>query len=87
MGLMAFVYYMGHFSKFIRPGAKRIALTCNQNALPTTAFLNRDMTVATVILNQTEKEEKLMISLADRGIDVKIPPRSILTVTFELLNP
>ena len=33
-------YYIGHFSKFIRPGAKRIISSSSTDKLQTTAFLN-----------------------------------------------
>src|ERR1700761_3451265 len=35
-------YYIGHFSKFVRPGAKRIIASSNRDALMTTAFINKD---------------------------------------------
>src|SRR5215510_6991455 len=48
-------YYIGHFSKFIRPGAKRIASSPSRSQLLSTAFLNPDGKVAVVVMNPTEK--------------------------------
>src|ERR1035437_4117932 len=47
-------YYIGHFSKFVRPGAKRIVCTSKVDKLLSTAFLNPDGKVATVIMNKTD---------------------------------
>ena len=44
-------YYIGHFSKFIRPGARRIISSSNRDWLQTTAFRNPDGSVAVVVMN------------------------------------
>ena len=49
-------YYIGQFSKFIRPGAKRIAASSNRSALQTTAFLNPDGKIAVVVLNRGDSD-------------------------------
>lgn len=49
-------YYLGHFSKFLRPGAKRIICSSNHDDLQATAFLNPDGKISVVVLNQTEEE-------------------------------
>jgi glucosylceramidase len=48
-------YYIGHFSKFIRPGAKRIAVSTNRPALQSTAFLNPDGSVVVIVMNMTDQ--------------------------------
>jgi glucosylceramidase len=58
-------YYIGHFSKFIRPGARRIAASTNRAQLQTTAFLNTDGSIAVVVLNTTD--EKLPYHLMYKG--------------------
>ena len=35
-------YYIGHFSKFIQPGAKRVSASASRSQLLTTAFRNAD---------------------------------------------
>ena len=42
-------YVMGQFSRFIRPGAKRIACTSNSDDLLATAAINPDGKVAVVV--------------------------------------
>ncbi|MBI5370659.1 MAG: glycoside hydrolase family 30 protein [Sphingobacteriales bacterium] len=45
-------YYIGHFSKFIQPGAKRISSSPSRSQLLSTAFLNPDGTITVVVMNQ-----------------------------------
>lgn len=47
-------YYIGQFSKFIRPGAKRIISSSNRDKLETTAFINTDGNIAVVVLNTSD---------------------------------
>ena len=53
--LMNSYYYIGHFSKFIRPGAKRISVSTNRAQLLATGFVNTDGSVAVVVMNPTEE--------------------------------
>src|SRR5207237_1123096 len=46
-------YYIGHFSKFIRPGARRIVASPSRSMLLTTGFVNDDGTVIVVVMNPT----------------------------------
>ncbi|MEJ2083565.1 MAG: glycoside hydrolase family 30 beta sandwich domain-containing protein [Acidobacteriota bacterium] len=45
-------YYIGHFSKFARPGARRVACTSSSDDLQATAFLNPDGHVAPVLTHR-----------------------------------
>ena len=49
-------YYIGHFSKFIKPGAKRIISAPSRSQLLSTAFINKDGKVAVVVMNQTRSK-------------------------------
>lgn len=57
-------YYIGHFSKFIKPGAKRIAFSKYTDELEVTSFCNTDNSIVTVVLNRSEhrKEFRLCIN-------------------------
>jgi glucosylceramidase len=46
-------FYIGHFSKFIRPGARRISSSSTTEKLPVAAFVNTDGSTVVVILNAT----------------------------------
>jgi len=75
-------YYIGHFSKFVRPGAKRIASSPSRSALLSAAFVNPDGKVSVVVMNKTEKEVPYFLWVAGSGAEVSSPPRSIQTLVF-----
>ena len=49
-------YYIGQFSKFIKPGARRIASSASRDKLLTTAYMNPDGKLAVVVMNKTEEK-------------------------------
>jgi len=75
-------YYIGHFSRFIRPGARRVACAKTLDSLEASAFLNSDGTVAVVVLNRTE--QAIDFVLKSQGLQAKasIPARGIKTFVF-----
>jgi len=75
-------YYIGHFSKFIQSGAKRIAASPSRSQLLTTAFLNPDKTVAVVVMNPSEKAAAYWLWLNGEAAELNSPPRSIQTLVF-----
>jgi glucosylceramidase len=75
-------YYIGHFSKFIRPGARRIASSPSRSALLSTAFVNADGKVAVVVMNPGEKEVPYYLWVEGQAAEVKSLPRSIQTLVF-----
>lgn len=76
-------YYLGHFSKFIHPGAHRITCSSNDDYLLAIAMLNPDGTVVVVAMNATEKEKKYKIWVEGKGINSTIPAHAMVTVVFK----
>ncbi|OQB15205.1 MAG: O-Glycosyl hydrolase family 30 [Firmicutes bacterium ADurb.Bin193] len=76
-------YYMGHFSKYIRPGAKRIASTKYTDKIETTAFLNTDGRIAVVVLNKSDEEVFFRLRYHDERVPLKSLPHSIMTLVFD----
>lgn len=76
-------YYLGHFSRFIKVGAKRIVCSSNSDDLMATAFLNPDKTIAVVVLNQTEKEMKFDLWIEGEAVRTQSPAHSIVTLVIE----
>jgi glucosylceramidase len=76
-------YYMGQFSKFIRPGAKRIISSSNTDKLQTTAFVNKDGKLAVIIMNQTDKEINYHLLIAGKSTKTNSLPHSISTLIVE----
>jgi glucosylceramidase len=75
-------YYIGHFSKFIRPGAKRVAATTNDDKLLTTAFKNPDGKLAIVVLNLQDEDIPCKIWIDGQVTKTTSPARSIMTVKY-----
>jgi glucosylceramidase len=73
-------YYIGHFSKFVRPGAKRIISSASRSQLLTTAFINRDGKVAVVVMNQSNLKITYNLCIGHSAAEVKILPHSIQTL-------
>ncbi|TGE23584.1 glycoside hydrolase family 30 protein [Hymenobacter metallicola] len=75
-------YYIGHFSKFIRPGAKRIVSASNRDHLSTTAFLNTDGKVAVVVMNDGDQAQNFNLWMQGQAAAVSSQPHSIMTLVI-----
>jgi glucosylceramidase len=75
-------YYIGHFSRFIKPGAKRVSTSCSRTFLESTTFMNEDGSFATVIMNGTDEEIKYKLFVYDQKIELSIPARAMQTVVY-----
>jgi glucosylceramidase len=76
-------YYIGHFSKFIRPGAKRIISSSNRDSLLTTAFVNPDGKIAVVVLNLTDDKMPYYLWVKGKAAETISLPHSIQTLVIE----
>jgi glucosylceramidase len=75
-------YYLGHFSRFIRPGARRVTLASTIDDLEATAFLNKDNKIVVVVMNTSEKEIEFALRFDSKGAKTKSPAHSIITYVF-----
>ena len=75
-------YYLGHFSKFVRPGAKRIASSPSRSQLLSTAFINPDGKVSVVVMNRSDQKVSYYLWLDGNAAEVNSPPHSIQTLVF-----
>ncbi|MGO8839223.1 MAG: glycoside hydrolase family 30 protein [Limisphaerales bacterium] len=75
-------YYIGHFSKFIRPGARRIISSSTTDKLLTTAFLNRDGKIAVVVLNTSDQAQAVSLWLGGKAARTGSPAHSIMTMVI-----
>jgi glucosylceramidase len=76
-------YYIGHFSKFIRPGAKRIISSNSRGQLLTTAFLNTDGTIAVVVMNLSNDKIPYHVWIKGQAAETTSLPHSIQTLVIE----
>jgi glucosylceramidase len=75
-------YYIGQFSKFIRPGAKRIISSSSTDDLLTTAFINPDGTIAVIVLNLTDQPENFNLWMHGKSEQNISPAHSIITLVI-----
>ena len=73
-------YYLGHFSKFIRPGARRIVSASTIDTLQTTAFRNPDGSLAVVVLNTTDVDQPFTLKCDGDVAPTASPAHSIMTL-------
>jgi glucosylceramidase len=76
-------YYIGHFSKFIRPDAKRVSTVSSRSPLLTTSFLNADGTMATIVMNQSDQEIDYKVYVGSQAVESRILPHSIQTLVMK----
>ncbi len=76
-------YYIGHFSKFIKPGAKRIISSSSRGQLLTTAFKNLDGKIAVVVMNQSNEKIPYHLWIAGKAAEITSLPHSIATLLVE----
>ncbi len=75
-------YYIGHFSRFIRPGAVRVLCATTRDELEATAFLNPDGQIAVVVLNRSEESTPFALKFDGAAVLTESPARSITTYLF-----
>jgi glucosylceramidase len=73
--------YLGHFSKFIRPGARRVSAVSSRSSLPTTAFVNADGRLAVVVMNGGAAPVRYRLHIGPDEVALTIPARAIQTLT------
>lgn len=78
-------YYIGHFSKYILPGAVRVSSTKYTEALQTTAFRNPNGEIVAVILNRSEEQHPYVLRNGEQVAEGNIPAHSIQTLIFPSL--
>ena len=75
-------YYIGHFSKFVRPGARRIACAPSRSQLLSAAFINPDGKVSVVVMNKSDQKVSYFLWLDGNAAEVSSLPHSIQTLVF-----
>lgn len=76
-------YYIGHFSRFIHPGARRIGCAKTLDVLEATAFLSADGEVAVVVLNRSDQPIEFLLKVENLQAKTAIPAHGIKTYLFD----
>ncbi len=75
--------YVGHFSRYIRPGAKRVGFSRCDGDVEITAVKNPDGGLAVVALNRGNDDRAYAIRLEGQIIRVSFPARTVTTLCIE----
>ena len=87
-------YYIGHFSRFIRPQAQRVDFSIDSYMTPATvdgrmgnmveccAFKNADGSLVFVVMNRTEADMVYELFTGNETAALRCPPRGIQTLVF-----
>jgi glucosylceramidase len=76
-------YCIGHFSKYIEKGARRIYSSSDEDGVYTVAYLNERSKIVLVLLNEREVGSKVSIFDKEWGFTVDIPAHSLSTFIEE----
>jgi glucosylceramidase len=72
-------YYIGHFSKFVPPGAHRVGAGGGPAELQSVAFLNPDGSLVAVVLNETDRPVGFTLAAEGAALACTIPAHAIQT--------
>lgn len=75
-------FYIGHFSKFIRPDAKRVSTASSRSQLLSTSFINADGKIVTVVMNQSDLEIKYKLYIGSNAVELISPPHAIQSIIY-----
>ncbi len=73
-------HVLGHFARFVAPGARRVLCASTREALEATAFINPDGSVATVALNRTDEAFAFDLCVNGDRRRIELPSHAITTV-------
>jgi len=75
-------YYIGHFSRYIKPGARRVLVSRFTDKLEATGFVNPDGERVIVILNRRDEDIDFSIYESNMICKLKLPAHSIMTACY-----
>lgn len=76
-------YALAHASRFVRPGARRVASSEAAGQLSNVAFRNRDGSMALVVANGGKEARAFSVRLGKEQFSYTLPPLSVATFAWE----
>ena len=76
-------YYIGHFSKYVKKGARRIGSSKWSQDVETVSFKNPDGSIVSVVLNRTDRDRAFTFRLCGNVVECTAQAHSIATYIFE----
>eukprot|EP00747_Dinoflagellata_sp_TGD_P111424 gnl/TRDRNA2_/TRDRNA2_171221_c1_seq2.p1 gnl/TRDRNA2_/TRDRNA2_171221_c1~~gnl/TRDRNA2_/TRDRNA2_171221_c1_seq2.p1 ORF type:complete len:397 (-),score=64.56 gnl/TRDRNA2_/TRDRNA2_171221_c1_seq2:83-1273(-) len=83
---LAAYWYLGHFSRYIKPGATRVLASSSRDALKVVSFLNPDGSLVVVVMNQEEHHVGFWLKILSSAVQTMASPRSITTYVLDELD-
>ena len=75
-------YYIGHFSKFVKPGARRVSTAASRSTLESTTFENPSGEHVTVVMNRTDAPIDFALLVGDKEVKSSILPHAMQTLVY-----
>jgi glucosylceramidase len=75
-------YFIGHFSKFIKPGATCLSSAVSRSQLLSTSFMNPNGEIVTIVMNPTDKQINFFLDVDSQATEVMIPAKAIQTLVY-----
>ncbi|UTE78179.1 glycoside hydrolase family 30 beta sandwich domain-containing protein [Rossellomorea sp. KS-H15a] len=72
-------YYIGHFSKYIKVGARRIGCQISNDAVSAASFENPDGEIVVIVMNANDREEQISLAIGEGSFNTTLPLHSIAT--------
>ncbi len=76
-------YVMAHFSKFMRPGAVKIACEINHQELVATAVKNTDGSIVIALFNPSNEKYNISINLNEERKKISIDSKALQTIVIK----
>lgn len=76
-------YYIGHMSRFIKKGAKRILVSRYTDQIDAVGFQNPDGEIVLVLMNRTEEDKYFQICENHQVCDIKLTSHSVITLCWK----
>ena len=78
---------LGHFARFIRPGAQRLLCRSEQLPIEATAFVNPDQSTTVVVSHREDASLHFTLQLGDLHWQIRLPPHSIASLVLAAQGP
>lgn len=76
-------YYIGQFSKFVKPNAKKLEVKLQGEAITkNVGFINEDDSIVLIVMNETDVDERFQVELEGEYVAYNLKAHSIVTFIF-----
>ena len=72
-------YYIGHFSRYLKPNARKTAFSKYTDVIEMTSFINDDNSIVVVLLNKNSINKEYNLIIGDRIIHDNLDSHAIVT--------